>query len=63
MLAAVRIFFTMCQMLSILSKLEPLQTKRVGELWLSYVMDYFLYYFCPENWVLDFDCLFSGLSS
>ena len=25
-------------------------------------MDHLIYYVCPENWILDFDCLLSGMS-
>ena len=52
----------MGQMLAILNKMDNTRTKNDGALWLQENLDYLLYYICPDQWIMDFDCLFSGLS-
>ena len=44
-------------MLNILSKMENTRTKNGGDLWLQELLDYVLYYICPDKWIMDFDCL------
>lgn len=60
--AAIRILLTFTQLMTILSKMDNMSSKNLGELSLQQLLDKLLYYVCPEQWIFDFDCLVSGKS-
>ena len=42
--------------------MEATTTKNGGDLQLQELMDKLVYYLCPEQWILDFDCLMTGFT-
>ena len=56
-----RIWFSMLHILSILNKMEAWSTKTGSEYQMVTDVDWLNTIFSPEKWVLDFDCLVSGM--